>query len=189
MFILIDKIVHRVEKIRMPQESTAIRDDLEDKGTTEKKIEVICAPCPPCKPPDIWSDDRIFLAWQRTHMANERTFLSWARTGIALLAFGFVIERFDIFIRRLMVFGGEELHLTASPHIVYLSLFSFFLAAVATLFSGIRFIAMRRHIDQGEAKFSVIPDILVIVSMIVIIAITIALSVPTLWEWQHFQYK
>lgn len=30
------------------------------------------------------------------HAANERTFLAWIRTAIAVLAFGFVIERFDL---------------------------------------------------------------------------------------------
>jgi uncharacterized membrane protein YidH (DUF202 family) len=28
------------------------------------------------------------------HAANERTFLAWVRTGIAVIAFGFVIEKF-----------------------------------------------------------------------------------------------
>ncbi len=32
------------------------------------------------------------------HAANERTFLSWVRTGIAVIAFGFVIERFNLFV-------------------------------------------------------------------------------------------
>ena len=32
------------------------------------------------------------------HAANERTFLSWVRTAIAVMAFGFVIERFDLFL-------------------------------------------------------------------------------------------
>jgi putative membrane protein len=32
------------------------------------------------------------------HAANERTFLAWVRTAIALMAFGFLIERFDIFL-------------------------------------------------------------------------------------------
>lgn len=35
----------------------------------------------------------------RDHAANERTFLAWVRTGIAVIAFGFVIERFDLFLR------------------------------------------------------------------------------------------
>ena len=32
------------------------------------------------------------------HAANERTFLSWVRTGIAVIAFGFVIEKFNLFV-------------------------------------------------------------------------------------------
>jgi putative membrane protein len=33
------------------------------------------------------------------HAANERTFLAWVRTGIATIAFGFVIEKFNVFVR------------------------------------------------------------------------------------------
>ena len=33
------------------------------------------------------------------HAANERTFLAWLRTGVAVIAFGFLMERFDLFIR------------------------------------------------------------------------------------------
>jgi hypothetical protein len=32
------------------------------------------------------------------HAANERTFLAWLRTGLAVAAFGFVIEKFNLFI-------------------------------------------------------------------------------------------
>jgi len=32
------------------------------------------------------------------HAANERTFLAWVRTGIAIVAFGFLVERFDLFL-------------------------------------------------------------------------------------------
>jgi putative membrane protein len=34
----------------------------------------------------------------QAHSANERTFLAWVRTGIAVMAFGFVIERFNLFL-------------------------------------------------------------------------------------------
>lgn len=33
-----------------------------------------------------------------SHAANERTFLAWVRTGVAVIALGFVIEKFDIFL-------------------------------------------------------------------------------------------
>ncbi len=32
------------------------------------------------------------------HAANERTFLAWVRTGIAIIALGFVIEKFNLFL-------------------------------------------------------------------------------------------
>ncbi len=32
------------------------------------------------------------------HAANERTFLAWVRTAIAVMAFGFLIEKFDLFL-------------------------------------------------------------------------------------------
>jgi putative membrane protein len=32
------------------------------------------------------------------HAANERTFLAWVRTAIAVMAFGFLVERFDLFL-------------------------------------------------------------------------------------------
>ncbi len=31
--------------------------------------------------------------------ANERTFLAWIRTAIAVMAFGFLVERFDLFLQ------------------------------------------------------------------------------------------
>jgi putative membrane protein len=32
------------------------------------------------------------------HAANERTFLAWVRTAIAVMAFGFLVEKFDLFL-------------------------------------------------------------------------------------------
>ncbi|MCS7084433.1 MAG: DUF202 domain-containing protein, partial [Aquificaceae bacterium] len=42
----------------------------------------------------------------RIYMAAERTFLAWIRTSIALIIFGFVIEKFEFFLMQLeKVFG------------------------------------------------------------------------------------
>ncbi|CAJ0861606.1 hypothetical protein AMST5_01410 [freshwater sediment metagenome] len=51
--------------------------------------------------------------------ANERTFLAWIRTGVAVIALGFVIERFNLFLLALAAGAGESdlirLHRLASP--------------------------------------------------------------------------
>ena len=33
------------------------------------------------------------------HAANERTFLAWVRTAIAVMAFGFLVAKFDLFLK------------------------------------------------------------------------------------------
>jgi putative membrane protein len=38
-------------------------------------------------------------------MANERTLLAWIRTGIAMMAFGFAIARFGLFLREVAQAG------------------------------------------------------------------------------------
>ena len=47
------------------------------------------------------------------HAANERTFLAWVRTAIAVMAFGFVIERFDLFLQ---VIAPQVAARQISPH-------------------------------------------------------------------------
>jgi putative membrane protein len=41
----------------------------------------------------------------RVYFAAERTMLAWLRTGIGIMAFGFVVARFGLFLRLLRVEG------------------------------------------------------------------------------------
>jgi putative membrane protein len=137
------------------------------------------------KPPDLYSDDRTLLAWHRSHLANERTFLSWARTGISLLAFGFVIERFDLFMRQWLTSQGLWEETPGHHRVIYLALLSFVLAGIAISVSGIRFLRARKHINRGEAVFTIMPDILVVLSVLVIVIIAVVLSMPRLEAILH----
>ena len=42
------------------------------------------------------------------YLANERTFLAWVRTAIGIMAFGFVVVKFSIFIRQIYVLLDKE---------------------------------------------------------------------------------
>ena len=83
------------------------------------------------------------------HAANERTFLSWVRTAIAVMAFGFLVERFDLFL--LMTRGSTH---TPAPHIpevrfgeiAGLGLMATGLAIVAV--ATLRFVTATREIDD-----------------------------------------
>lgn len=42
------------------------------------------------------------------HLANERTYLAWTRTSLGIMAFGFVIERFGLFLKNISVFLNQS---------------------------------------------------------------------------------
>jgi putative membrane protein len=50
----------------------------------------------------------------RVFFAAERTLLAWTRTGLTLMAFGFVIERFGLFMHMLMAMEGKKWQRDAS---------------------------------------------------------------------------
>jgi inner membrane protein YidH len=54
---------------------------------------------------------RVLIKNYSDHAANERTFLAWVRTAIAVVAFGFLIERFDLFLR----FAARDVAHSAPP--------------------------------------------------------------------------
>ena len=84
------------------------------------------------------------------HAANERTFLAWVRTAIAVMAFGFLIERFDIFLsvvagaqaRALPVHGQKFANVAALAFIVV----GIGMIVVATF----RFFKIAKEIDRDE---------------------------------------
>jgi len=49
----------------------------------------------------------------RVFFAAERTLLAWNRTSLSLMAFGFVIERFDLFLRYAAPLAAQQ---KIAPH-------------------------------------------------------------------------
>src|SRR5580658_4425291 len=87
------------------------------------------------------------------HAANERTFLAWVRTAIAIMAFGFVIEKFDLFLR----FAGASAGITI-PHQAHQRLAAasgLALIAMGALLMALaahRFLKTAKDIDSAEVK-------------------------------------
>jgi putative membrane protein len=85
------------------------------------------------------------------HAANERTFLAWVRTAIAVMGFGFLIERFDIFLATLasempshpMVHGHAFANEAGLAFIL--------LGTAMTVIAAIRFFRIAKEIDKTEA--------------------------------------
>ncbi len=123
------------------------------------------------------SDKSTFFAWQRNHMANERTFLAWCRTGISLIVFSFVIERFDLLIRELRAISPQPEKFAHLGKTQYMGVMIFVLGGAIMLLAGWRFFYMRRHINQGDLEFSPLPDIFLLASVLVTLAMVFLLFV------------
>ena len=44
----------------------------------------------------------------REHLANERTLLAWIRTSIGIMAFGFVVVKFSLFVTQFALIMGKS---------------------------------------------------------------------------------
>jgi putative membrane protein len=106
------------------------------------------------------------------HLANERTFLAWIRTSIGIMAFGFVVEKFALFIKKLSYFLGKPNTFEADPaSIGYSSIFGIVLVASGALMGILAFVRYKkveREIEEDTYKPSIILDILVAMGILAI---------------------
>ena len=111
----------------------------------------------------------------RDHLANERTFLAWIRTSLGIMAFGFVVEKFSLFLKQIAYFLGIS-HLSergfTSPNLQgYSSIFGILLVAFGTLMSVFAFVKFRKiekQIKENTYKASIILDLLLTLSVLLI---------------------
>ena len=85
------------------------------------------------------------------HAANERTFLAWIRTAIAIMAFGFIVEKFDVFLE---IAAPQLVGRTLSiPGQKFANVAGLALVAVGTavvVIAAFRFVKTARTIDSPE---------------------------------------
>ncbi len=87
------------------------------------------------------------------HAANERTFLAWVRTAVAIMAFGFVIEKFDLF---LVALAPQAALKQIAPHgqkfanaagLAFIAI-----GVIMIVLAGVRFTATAKAIDAEDVK-------------------------------------
>ncbi|HXP00553.1 MAG TPA: DUF202 domain-containing protein [Luteibacter sp.] len=106
------------------------------------------------------------------HAANERTHLAWVRTAISMMAFGFLLERFDvylIYITQVAQGPHPPLHTAASE---WLGLGLLACGALTIIAATLRFYRNRRLIQSEDVEaYAGGPLVHVISILLVVMAI------------------
>jgi putative membrane protein len=83
------------------------------------------------------------------HAANERTFLAWVRTAIAVMAFGFLIERFDLFLQAIAPsLSGRNFSAASETFANVAGLTFIVLGTVVIVIAAVRLFVTARRIDS-----------------------------------------
>jgi putative membrane protein len=91
------------------------------------------------------------------HAANERTFLAWVRTGIAVIAFGFVIEKFNLFVLTMASASSLDaahrlqLERVSGPLGRYDGLALVLVGLALIVAAAVRFVRTGRRLDDQES--------------------------------------
>lgn len=112
---------------------------------------------------------------RRVHMANERTFLAWIRTAVGIMAFGFVVEKFSLFLKYIAHYlvqapsGGSPPAPQAPWSPGYSSFLGMALIGLGALMGVLAFIRYKRtekQIDEDTYRPSLILDILLTIAIV-----------------------
>ncbi len=119
------------------------------------------------------------------HAANERTFLAWVRTAIAVMAFGFLVARFNLFLKiaaQSLAGGGRA---AAVPGGGFGGAAGIVLIVAGTLMvaiAAIRFIRTGRAIDSAEPRADGARMDLALAGLMVVLGIALVMYLAhTLW--------
>ena len=106
------------------------------------------------------------------HSANERTYLAWIRTSVAIMAFGFLIEKFDLFVSYIGKAIGDETHFQPSLSAELVGLGLFLVGVLIIITATVRFFTYKRSIDSDELiSYSVKKTNILLSSLMILLAL------------------
>jgi len=113
----------------------------------------------------------------REHLANERTFLAWISTSLGIMAFGFVVEKFSVFIKEVAILLGKPtLHQASSALQGSAPLFGIILVVFGILLvmlSFLKFKMIEKQIEQNtyhaSSKLNIFLTLLILIIGILLV--------------------
>lgn len=104
----------------------------------------------------------------RDHLANERTFLAWIRTSIGIMVFGFVFEKFSIFLRHFAPLVEKGTKRVSEEYFIYFGVLLVALGLIICLFAFIKYRSIEKQIEDNAYQPSRALDVLLTVAVLLI---------------------
>ena len=109
--------------------------------------------------------------------ANERTYLAWIRTSLALIAFGFLLERFDLLVRYFAKSMVQEKIPSISPLGREAGLILVVLGLVIMVLSTIRFTVTTHRIRSESQEIYSFKSVLLTGVIFILLALFVLLYI------------
>lgn len=106
----------------------------------------------------------------RDHLANERTFLAWVRTSVGIMAFGFVVVKFSLFVKQLAMLLGKPNSIQQKGYSAVMGISLVAVGTITLVLAFIRYKKTERQINSGGFRNSSLL-ISVLISFIFLISI------------------
>ena len=106
------------------------------------------------------------------HLANERTFLAWIRTSIGIMAFGFVVVKFSLFVKQVSMLLGKDNMLQNRGYSAIVGIVLVAVGTATSILSYTRYRQTEKQLMEGRYHHSSLL-ITVLTAFIIIISVSL----------------
>ena len=106
------------------------------------------------------------------HLANERTFLAWIRTSIGIMAFGFVVVKFSLFVKQVSMLLGKDNMLQNRGYSAIVGIVLVAVGTATSILSYTRYRQTEKQLVEGRYHHSSLL-ITVLTAFIIIISVSL----------------
>lgn len=114
------------------------------------------------------------------HLANERTFLAWIRTSIALMAFGFVVVKFALFIKQISIVLAGKFVAPGKGYSAEIGILLVAIGAVMALLAYFRYKRTEKQLMDHNYQPSFVLSLLLTLGILVMSALLIYYLLPSI---------
>ena len=114
------------------------------------------------------------------HLANERTFLAWIRTSIALMAFGFVVVKFALFIKQISIVLAGKVVLPGKGYSAEIGIMLVAIGAVMALLAYFRYKRTEKQLMDHNYQPSFVLSLLLTLGILIMSGLLIYYLLPSI---------